>query len=156
MGPTFVVHLIVFGAAVAATVSGYGFVLVASPLLLLLLPPAEAVPLSILLGWTVPFVLLTRGGAWRWVARGYALRLVSAGIFGIPLGAWLLFTLDPRALRLALGLIVSTIALINLRTLSRVAGVGDRAPREHEGPSELASEAPRAPHNRARALTPAG
>ena len=132
MGPTVFIHLIVFGSALAASISGYGFVLLASPLLLLLLPPAEAVPLSILLGWTVPLILLTRSGTWRLIARPDTLRLVAAGIPGIPIGAWLLFTLDAVALRVALGLTVSSLAVINLR------GLGGRASAASEAPERLA------------------
>ena len=118
MGLPFI-HLIVFTSALAATVTGYGFVLLASPLLLLVLEPAEAVPLSIILGWVVITVLLSRAAVRRSVDRRYVIRLAAAGLLGIPLGARLLFTLDPTLLRVILGLIVATLALVNLTQLQR-------------------------------------
>jgi uncharacterized membrane protein YfcA len=107
-------HAIVFAAALTATVTGYGFVLLSSPLLLLLFAPAEAVPLSIMLGWLVIATLLVRPTVWRAIDRRQALSLTAAGIFGVPLGTALLAALDAATLRVGLGLIITTLALLSL------------------------------------------
>jgi uncharacterized protein len=121
-------HLIVFLAALAATVTGYGFVLLASPLLLLLMAPAEAVPLSIALGWLVISALLTRRSIVSVIDRSLALRLALAGMAAVPLGAALLLSLDARALRVVLGLIIAALALISLRAVVRGAAAGPMVP----------------------------
>ena len=113
----FVLHLIAFLAALAATVTGYGFVLLASPLLLLIMAPAEAVPLSIALGWIVSVALLSRRSIWSAIDRPLTLRLALAGIAAVPLGAAMLLTLDPQLLRIVLGLIIAALALVSLRSI---------------------------------------
>lgn len=111
-------HLIVFGASLTATVTGYGFVLLASPLLLLLLAPAAAVPLSISLGWVVITLLLLRPKVWRAAERRYVLRLAAAGVLGIPVGTSLLLSLNAQVLRVLLGVVITALAAISLaRTL---------------------------------------
>ena len=114
-------QLIVLASAVAATVTGYGFVLLASPLLLMLLLPAEAVPLSIGLGWIVITILLSRRSVWRSIEWQHVLRLAAGGMLGIPVGTALLLSLDPRLLRVLLGLLIALLALANLTSLARAS-----------------------------------
>ena len=123
-------HVIVFFSALAASVTGYGFVLLASPLLLFLLSPTESVPLSIALGWLVISVLLARRGVWQAVQRPAALQLAGSGILGIPVGTALLISLDPRVLRVLLGLTITLLAALALRALRPV----------QDGPVTLSTE----------------
>jgi uncharacterized protein len=121
-------HLVVFLAAMAATVTGYGFVLLASPLLLLLMAPAEAVPLSIALGWLVSLLLLTRRSIWRAIDRSLTMRLALAGMLAVPLGARLLLTMDERMLRVGLGLLTAVLAIVSLGALNRAVTNAAMAP----------------------------
>ncbi len=149
-------HLIIFASAVAATVTGYGFVLLASPLLLMLLPPSEAVPLSIALGWVVISVLVTRPAVWAAVERGYVARLAAAGLLGIPLGATLLLTLPPLVLRVALGLVIATLALFSLRASLKTPNQSPVRPEPVEGDGSTSSPRTAVVGAQAQAETGAG
>ena len=118
-------QFIVGAAALAATVTGYGFVVLSAPLLALLMPPRGVVPLTLALGWLLVTGLLIRPGVRRSVDRGPACRLTAAGVLGVPMGTWLLAAVDPAALRIALGLISAAFALAALAGLS----VPSRRPR---------------------------
>ena len=95
----------VFVAAVLRGFTGFGFGLAAVPLLSLVLPPAQVVPLVI----TLQVII---GGAglraaipecdWR------AVRLLTPGlIIGVPIGLVILTTLPPNPVRLAIGTIIA-------------------------------------------------
>jgi len=121
-------QVIVLASAVAATVTGYGFVLLASPMLLMLLLPAEAIPLSIGLGWIVITILLSRRSVRRSIEWQHVIRLAAGGMLGIPVGTALLLSLDPRLLRVLLGLLIALLVLANLTSLGRVSSKKLEAP----------------------------
>ncbi|HEV2124289.1 MAG TPA: sulfite exporter TauE/SafE family protein [Chloroflexota bacterium] len=110
----FAPHAIVFAASIAATVTGYGFVLLSSPLLLFLFSPREVVPLTLLLSWLVILSLVIRPTVWQAMDRGQVLRLVAGGVCGIPFGTAILATLDPHVLRISLGVVITLLALVTL------------------------------------------
>lgn len=110
----FAPHAIVFAASVAATVTGYGFVLLSSPLLLFLFSPRDVVPLTLVLSWLVILSLVVRPAVWQAMDRGQVLRLVASGVCGIPFGAAILATLDPHVLRISLGVVITLLALVTL------------------------------------------
>src|SRR5690554_1428512 len=100
-----------FAAAVAAALvagavrgfSGFGSALVLTPSLSALYGPAIAVPISLLmeLALAVPFVPpAARLVDWRRIG---ALCLAAFG--AVPLGAWVLLSVDPRPMRWAISAI---------------------------------------------------
>src|SRR5205085_10774060 len=79
---------VIFLATLIRSAFGFGEALVAVPLLALLIPVEEAVPLATLLSVTVAAVVVVQD--WHRVHLGSAWRLVVSTLFGIPLGLLLL------------------------------------------------------------------
>jgi uncharacterized membrane protein YfcA len=95
----------VFVAAVLRGFTGFGFGLAAVPLLSLVLPPAEVVPLVITLQVVIGGAGLRAAAAecdWR------AVRLLVPGLFiGVPIGLLILTTLPANPVRLAIGGVIA-------------------------------------------------
>ena len=99
------VALIVFLAAMLRGFTGFGFALAAVPLLSMILPPARAVPIVVLLGAIVSLSDLR--GNWhecdwrsmRWIVGGL--------VAGTPLGIQLLTNLPADQVRLAIGVLIA-------------------------------------------------
>jgi uncharacterized protein len=107
---------ICIGALVQGT-TGFGIALVAVPVLMLLMPPALVPPVMVLLSLVNNAVVLSR--CWRAVRLRLVLPLIISGVLGLPLGAWILKALDPRGLKLAIGIGVVLMALAMLAGVKR-------------------------------------
>lgn len=115
-----VVALAIFAAIVVYMVAGFGFALLAMPVMTLAIPVERAVVVMALLA-----ILSTGTQAWthrRHVRRPLATRLVLASYAGMPIGLVVLNTVDDRSLRIVLGVgvIVATVVLIRDLTLDHV------------------------------------
>lgn len=107
---------VVLVAGTAQTVTGFGFALVAVPLLVLALPPEEAVVLTALVAM-VNAVLVARG-VWTdvpWRTVGW---LIAGSIAGMPLGLVVLVLAPEDALRLLVAVASVLMALALLSGLS--------------------------------------
>jgi uncharacterized membrane protein YfcA len=113
-------HVVVFLAAAAATVTGYGFVVLSAPVLVLLLPSPLVVPLTLGLGWVLVTAVLIRPDVRRAIDPRRLARLALPGIVGVPFGAALLDVLSQHTLRITLGLAVAASAVLPL-LVGRVA-----------------------------------
>ncbi len=95
----------VLAASVLRGFTGFGFGLAAVPLLSLALPPAEVVPLVVVLQ-----VAIGLGGlreAWR-LCDWRAVRLLLPGlILGVPIGLLILTTVAPNPVRVLIGVIIA-------------------------------------------------
>lgn len=110
-----VVALSVFTAALTQVLSGFGFALMAVPLMTLAVPVKEAVVISTLLG-----VGVSSWQAWHLRAaaqRPVARRMVLAAYAGMPLGLWIYLTVDDHVLRLILGVAVLLAVVLLARGL---------------------------------------
>ena len=121
MGTYAAVAAVVLFAAVVQGASGFGFSLVAVPLLALSAGPKDAVVLASVLA-----VLSTAGLAVRFrsqVDRPLALRLLAGACVGLPFGAYVLWVVPARALLLAIGAVVlaSTVVLARRPASTTVA-----------------------------------
>ncbi|HXR55277.1 MAG TPA: sulfite exporter TauE/SafE family protein [Casimicrobiaceae bacterium] len=128
--------VLVAGSAVGALVfgvSGFAFSLSASVIWLQWLPPAEVVPLAVIVPIVLNLVTLPR--IWRDVDLGKVWPFAAGATVGAPLGVLLLARFDPSGLRLAIGVALvaySAFALCRpaLPTLdlpARAARIGDGA-----------------------------
>ena len=103
---TFLIALIgLFLASVLRGFTGFGFGLAAVPLLALVLPPAQVVPLVVMLNLIIGMGGLRgalRQTDWRSL-RG----LLPGVLVGIPLGLLILTAFRPNTVRLAIGLIIA-------------------------------------------------
>ena len=88
-------------AALMASVTGFGYALVAVPLLVLLMPPLQLVPV-VLISWG-PLALLLIAHSWRHLSPGRLLRLLSGALLGAPLGILMLSSLPDSTMRSVIG-----------------------------------------------------
>lgn len=100
---------IVAGAAAVKGTIGFGFPLIAIPLLSTILGPRVAVPVVAIPTLLSNVFLVSRGGFSRATA---SLAMVLVGIvLGTPVGAMLITALDPRALSVLIGAVAFLYAL---------------------------------------------
>jgi len=101
----------VFAAAILRGFTGFGLGLAAVPLLSLALPPAQVVPLVVVL--QVVIGLGSLKGAWRscdWRSIGY---LAPGLVMGIPVGIAILGFFPANVVRLAIGVVIAaSVALL--------------------------------------------
>ena len=101
--------LTIFLAGLTYGLTGFGFALVAVPLLMILLPPQAVVPIQLLLASLTGIVVVYE--ARQWVRLKQIWPLMLAGIIGIPLGTYLLTVLDTNVLKIFIGAVISLSAL---------------------------------------------
>jgi uncharacterized membrane protein YfcA len=126
-GQLIVVAVAVFIAAFVQMLAGFGFALLAMPIMTLAIPVEEGVVVVAILG------LLT--SSWQSIhlrhdtERGLAARLTLASIVGMPLGLVILNVVDDTTLRVVLGIsvLVATLLLARRLNLSHVGPVLDGA-----------------------------
>ncbi len=91
-------------ASIVRTTAGFGFSLVAVPLLALLVEPAAAVVIAGIMAAPLSLWIAIRD--WRHIDRRLAGITVLSGLAGVPLGIWLLATLPSEALMIAIAVVV--------------------------------------------------
>lgn len=100
-------------ATFAQTVAGFGFALIAMPLLALGgVPLTMAAPLVALVGLLLRPILLTH--YWRSLRWGQVWRLGLASLLGVPLGVHALAALDGRLVTAIFGVVVTAYAIFAL------------------------------------------
>ena len=102
--------LIVLLSACVQSMTGFGFAVLAVPLLAMVWPPIDAVAISFILS-TLCVALL-----WPQLRNAERLAIVRplflAALVGLPFGIWALQHLDLQALRLAIGTVtLATVAI---------------------------------------------
>jgi uncharacterized membrane protein YfcA len=103
------VVIVVFLATVFRSAFGFGEALIAVPLLALLIPVEEAVPLATLVSITVALVVIVHD--WHKIHLRSAWWLVISTVFGIPLGLWLLTAVPEIIVKTILGMIIIGFAI---------------------------------------------
>src|ERR1700751_5333711 len=99
-----------FAAALLQAVSGVGFVLLAFPLYLLLVDPAQAVQLAIILSTALSFAVVP--GLRRTIAPALLLRLGAGSLAGLPIGLFLFRHADSLLVRLGVGATIFAFAMM--------------------------------------------
>ncbi len=110
--PLMVVTLIVFFAIFVQSASGFGLALVSMPLLVSVIGVGTATPLVALVGLTAELFLLRR--YWQDLNFTAVKRISLASVIGIPLGVFVLRTVDGRIVTTVLGIVVTGYALYAL------------------------------------------
>lgn len=104
--------LILFLASTVFCTFGFGDALLAMPFLSLMLGTQKATPLLALCGFTLAIALL--GSSYKHIRYKEALGLILGSLLGVPIGVFILKNGDDRNIRIAVGCIISLIALYNL------------------------------------------
>jgi uncharacterized membrane protein YfcA len=95
---------VIFLATLIRSAFGFGEALVAVPLLALLIPVEEAVPLATLVSITVAGIVVVQD--WHKIHVRSAGWLVISTLFGIPLGLWLLTTVAETVVKGILAVVI--------------------------------------------------
>jgi len=109
--------------AAAQAVTGFGFSLVAAPVLVLVVGPHASVRLLNLLAIGVNGLMLAR--EWRATRLGQATRLLVPAVVVTPLAAWAVHRTDPPVLSAVVGAVLVGTALVLLSGL-RAEGLAGR------------------------------
>lgn len=110
------------GGRVPERFHGFGFALAAVPLLGLVLPPSQAVPIAIGLqfaGGLIDYRSASRECHWpslKWLMLG--------AVIGTPVGVWCLSIVSPTAARVLIAVVCSAGTLMLVRGLSFASGAG--------------------------------
>ena len=115
------VLLVIFVATLIRSAFGFGEALIAVPLLALRLPVNVAAPLVVLVSITVAAVIIVQD--WQKIHLRSTGWLVTATLFGIPLGLWLLTAGNHRMVKAVLAVIIMAFSVYAL--------VGRRPPELH-------------------------
>jgi len=110
-----ILFAIVLLTAFLQTITGFGFALMAMPLVTLALGMRTAAPLVALLGGTLYGVNLLRQR--QALPRREVLSLGAAAAVGVPVGIWGLTALDQRLVEALLGLVLISFSLFSLSRL---------------------------------------
>jgi uncharacterized protein len=109
--------LIVAMASCSQTISGFGFTLVSVPFLATVMPPLEAVSLTVLI--STPLAIIRSRREWHDVYWPSAKRVGLASLIGMPIGIAITSHLPDKPLRLIIGVAVA-IAGVFLATGFRI------------------------------------
>jgi len=106
-----------FVAGLVSGLTGFGLALVATPLLILILPPKVVVPLLTLHGTVNNLLILYESR--RCLEPGRIWLLALAGMAGVPFGAYLLAVCDAGVLKTLIGVAITLSALAFLLGFQR-------------------------------------
>src|SRR5580700_5269809 len=128
MGTDWTIILPVMAVILLATLIrsafGFGEALVAVPLLALVIPVEEAVPLATLVSITVASVVVAYD--WHKIHVRSAGWLVISTLFGIPLGLWLLTAVAENVVKAILGVVIIGFSLYCLLSRNQYELKNDR------------------------------
>lgn len=97
-------------ASCGQTISGFGFTLVSVPFLSTVMPPLQAVSLTVLI--STPLAIIRSRREWKDVHWPSAKRLGLASLIGMPIGIALTSHLPDRPLRLIIGVAVAMAGVV--------------------------------------------
>lgn len=108
--------LIVLIASIAQGLTGFGFALIAVPLLSLVLPFNQIVPIVVGLSLVSNLVMIWR--LYKHVELKKIWLLIVFGFIGIPIGGYLLLVSDGVILKISVGLLILGFAILLLRRVT--------------------------------------
>lgn len=109
--------LIILAAGLIQGLTGFGFGLIAVPMLLLFLPPKTVVPVVTVLGLLITTIMLVK---LKYRVEWKRIRFLAiAGIIGMPLGTYLLVAVSGDMLKVAIGIVVASFGVLSLAGFRR-------------------------------------
>lgn len=103
------VHGIVFFAAALQAITGFGFAVMATPLMLLVLNSANCIQISIFLSLFMSAIMLPT--VWREVDWRFLRRLIAGSLLGAPLGLGLYLYLSLATIKLLVAIVLLGVVL---------------------------------------------
>lgn len=115
---TFIIAFVaVLFAGIIQSITGFGFGIVAMPLLTIFISPKLAAPITVCNSILLNLIILSRAHVHVDLPRIWP--LVVAGMTGVPLGIWMLVNWDVNALRVYVGVATIAFTLIFLTGFRR-------------------------------------
>jgi uncharacterized membrane protein YfcA len=108
----FIFIVIILVASILQTSTGFGFSILATPFLLLLFKPMEAIQINLILSLFISVALLTK--IKEDIDYGILKRFIIGSTAGLPLGIMVFLFLDVKNLMLGIGLIILGLTLLLL------------------------------------------
>lgn len=108
----FIFIFIILVASILQTSTGFGFSILATPFLLLLFKPMEAIQINLILSLFISVALLTK--IKEDIDYGILKRFIIGSTAGLPLGIMVFLVLDVKNLMLGIGLIILGLTLLLL------------------------------------------
>ncbi len=102
--------IIILIASVLQTSTGFGFSILATPFLLLLFEPAEAIQINLILSLVISSALITK--IRKDIDFGILRRFVAGSVLGMPVGILVFLLLDMNTLKLGIGLIILVLTMM--------------------------------------------
>lgn len=102
--------LIILVASTLQASTGFGFSILATPFLLLLFQPAEAIQMNLLLSFIISVVLYTK--IKQDIHLGMLKRLLIGSVIGLPFGMFLFLLLELSKLKLGISLIILSLTIM--------------------------------------------
>lgn len=96
--------MIILIASILQTSTGFGFSILATPFLLLLFQPAEAIQINLILSFLISFALITK--IKQDIDFGVLKRFLFGSVVGLPLGMLVFLRLDVMKLKLGISMII--------------------------------------------------
>lgn len=106
---------VIFLAGMTQGLTGFGFALVAVPVLVIFLPPKIVVPVVLIQSALINIFIFFK--VKEWVDLKRIIPLMIAGVIATPLGTYLLIVLDVKLLRILIGVVIVVSAIALLRGL---------------------------------------
>lgn len=102
--------IIILVASVLQTSTGFGFSILATPFLLLLFEPGEAIQINLILSLVISSALIMK--IRKDIDFGTLRRFVSGSVLGLPVGIIVFLLIDMNRLKLGIGLIILVLTLM--------------------------------------------
>ncbi len=109
--------LTIFLAGTTLGLTGFGFALVAVPIMIIFLSPKIAVPIILMHATLISLIILFESRKWVDLKRIWPLMVAS--IAGIPVGTYLLVVLDASILKVFIGAVIVPFAIASLMGFKR-------------------------------------
>lgn len=109
--------LIVFFASILQGLMGFGYAIVAAPLLMLIFLPKLVVPIILIqssINNIIIIASLLKENISQYVNLKKILRLIIAGIIGIPIGTFLLISVEEETIKIFSGIVIIIFSIFQL------------------------------------------
>lgn len=102
--------IIILIASVLQTSTGFGFSILATPFLLLIFEPAEAIQINLILSLLISLALIAK--VWQDVDIGVLKRFIAGSSLGLPIGIMVFLMIDLNSLKLVVSLLVLSLTFM--------------------------------------------
>ncbi|MGY0693383.1 sulfite exporter TauE/SafE family protein [Virgibacillus sp. FSP13] len=102
--------VIILFAAILQTSTGFGFSIMATPFLLLLFEPREAIQINLILSLVISCALIWK--IRKDIDTGILKRFILGGIIGLPIGITIFLTMDMTWLKLGISVIILLLTIL--------------------------------------------